>query len=492
MAFLRSTWNLAAFIVCFGSGLVQAEPPAPRSISDVVPADVQIVYMARPIEALGGSNATTQPTGAVNLATILSLLNSSGLIPDEGQVFADIATALPLLGRYEHALVLLDVSSKVVRRPGRPGDEGPRVSLRLKHMQSAVIFRTEGDDRTVLQHLNRIIGRYTNNAVAELTTEKAVGFEYQRLVDERMPGWAIWEWGRLGDFFAVCFGAGSFEKLAMAYSDGKKSISSDNWFRNARERTKGDQALAMWYIAFERMELRLNEVARGRHEAVTAALGADQLTQDFWTIGLDDRAISCYRLYRRKGEDVMHRYSDPAGFPKNLREIIPKDSRHYAVINVPTRWLVDNVPRAWLAAQSQRHLEEWTRIWESLEKEVGVDLSASLINHLGDHVLLFDYPPHPLDLPLVYTLAISVDDERAVKLAIDAILAAWAQYLDDRAKRGDNSLFRVRVHKDPDDVWFIQAGILGPALKVIDGYIVISWSPQALRDALKAMGKTKP
>lgn len=472
--------------------VAHAAPPASRPISDVIPVDAHIVYLARPYDAIG-SGPTSQPaTNNVNLATILSLLNSSGLLPNEGQVFADIATALPLMGRYEHGLILLDVSSKIVRRPGRTPDEGPRVSLRLKHMQSAAVFRTEGDDRIVLQHLNRIVGRYTNNEIAKLTTEKAAGFEYQRLVDDRMPGWAIWEWGRLGDFFAVCFGAGSFEKLALAYSNEKDSLSDDAWFQNARKETQGDDALAMWYIAFQRMETRLNEVARGRHEAVTAALGADHLTQDFWTVGLKDRAISCYRLYRRNGEDVMHRYSDPSKFPAELRAIIPREARHYAVINVPTRWLVDNVPRAWLAAQSQRHLDEWTKIWESLEKEIGVDLGGNLINNLGDHMLMFDYPPHPLDVPLVYTIAIAVRDEKAVKLSVDAILAAWAQYLDDRAKRGGNSLMRVRVHKDPDEVWYIQAGILGPALKVTNGYVVISWSPQALRDALKAMGGRKP
>ncbi len=465
----------------------QSDRAAARPITDTVPADCLIVFTAKPYSELSSTTASSQPAPGVSIGTILSLLSTSGLLPDEGQVFADIAAALPLLGRYEHALALLDVSSKVVQRPGRTTDAPPQVSLRLRHMQAAIIFRTEKDDRAVLQQINRIVGRYTNNQVAELTSEKSCGLEFQRLADDRMPGWAIWEWGRLGDFYALSFGRGSFEKLARSYSKEAPALTDDSWFGPAMKRTRGDEALAKWFIALDRIEEQFKEIAKGRHEKVVAALGADNLSHDLWTIGLDGRALSCYRLYRRNGEDVLHKYSDPATFPKKHARIVPKDARRYAVINVPTSWLVDNVPRGWVAAQSEQHIQDWTRIWESLEQEVGIDLSSNLINNLANHIVIFDYPPHPLDIPLAYSMAIEVKDQKAVKAAIDAILTAWGQYLDDRAKRSSSSLVRVRVCHAEDDVWFLQAGILGPALKVIPGYVVISWSPQALRDVLKAI-----
>lgn len=46
-------------------------------------------------------------------------------------------------------------------------------------------------------------------------------------------------------------------------------------------------------------------------------------------------------------------------------------------------------------------------------------------------------------------------------------------------------LARVSVKRDDEGIWYIQAAIPGPALKVTDRYLVISWSPQALRDALR-------
>ena len=84
--------------------------------------------------------------------------------------------------------------------------------------------------------------------------------------------------------------------------------------------------------------------------------------------------------------------------------------------------------------------------------------------------------------------AIEIDDQKPVKTAVDALLKAWGQYLDERAERSGTKLMRVKVRQDKKDgIWYLQAGILGPALKVTERYLVISWSPQALRDALQSI-----
>jgi len=489
---MRSTrWPAALALLLAVSPQVPASPtPGVRPITDLIPANSLIVYVAKPyVRAV----ATTQPAVTqaaakqqpLSIARILTFLNASGLIPDEGQVFADIASALPLLGRFEHALVLIDASSRVVRRPGNAPAEPSRVSLRLKHLEIAIILRTNGRHRVVLKQLNRVLGRYTNVKIAQLTSEKVSGCEFQRLADERLPGWAVWEWGRLGDFFVVSFGQGAFEKIAQTYVGHRPALSKNAWFRSATAKTKGQEALAQWFIGFGSLEKRLGEVAQERSRRAIAALGADKMTRDLWTIGLEGRALSWYRCFQRNGKDTVHRYSDPSHYPPHHRGIVPPQARHFAIIHVPTRWLVDNLPRAWLAAQSQRHVQEWKQIWRSLEQETGIDLSGNLINHLGDHLVLFDYPPHPLDIPLALTIAIEINDPKPVRTAVDALLAAWGQYLDERADRNGTTLFRVKVKHADDDIWFLQAGILGPALKVTKHYVVISWSPQALRDALK-------
>lgn len=478
--------------------------PAGRPITDLVPADNLVVYMAKPYGA-GAVEPTTQPgtpppVSDASIATILSTLNAVGLIPDEGQVFADIAAALPLLGRFEHALILLDVSSRIVGDAGGRPKARTGVSLRLKTLQAAVVFRTDGRERLVLEQLNRIAGRYTNTNQASLSEARTADHPYHRLVDDRLPGWAVWEWGRLDQFFVVSFGAGAFERVAAAYDGKRPALSHDLWFRSAQKKTRSDRALVQWYIALKRLEERIGsaaDAARERQRKVIADLNAVGMTHDLWTVGLEGRALTWYRCYQRDGKDYPREYSDPAAHPPRFRNIIPDQARHFAIIRVPTSWLVDNLPRAWVDAQSQRNVRKWTRIWQSLEEQCGIDLSANLIKPLGKHIVIFDYPPHPLRIPFALTIAIEIRDRQAMTTATNALLAAWSQYLDERAKRKGTRLVRVKVRKAPDNVWYLQAGILGPALKVIDGYVVISWSPAALRDALKfieprAAASTRP
>ncbi len=500
---LHRYFLVAAAAVIAISGVWRSAPAdpggvdAPREISSLVPADSLVAYMARPYgDPKRQGEAATQPgtskktQAPVSIGSILAILNAGGLIPDEGQVFADIGAALPLLGQFEHAIVLLDVSSRVVRHtPEDSAEASDRVSLRLKNLQAAVIFRTNGEHRIVLQQLNRIVGRYTHSDVAVLKQENAAGFPFQRLTDERLPGWAVWEWGRLDDFFVVTFGSGAFPKIAETFAGKVPSLRDDVWFASASTKTQGDRALAQWFIAMGGLEQRLGEAASGRHLRVVEALDADGMTHDLWTIGLHGRALAWFRCYRKNGQDVLIRYSDPKNFPAQHRRIIPDGARHFGIIHVPTSWLIEKLPAAWLAAQSERHVRKWTTVWRRLEQETGIDINGSLIEHLGDDMAIFDYPPHPLKIPFAWTIAIEIDDRKAVQLATDTLLTTWSRYLDERAARKGTTLVRVKVKRTKDGVWFLQAGILGPAMKVTDRYLVLSWSPQALRDALKFIDK---
>ena len=219
-----------------------------RPIMDLVPADSLVVYAAKPY---GRLLPTTLPDGqpTLSIASIAAALNAAGLIPNEGQVFADIAGALPLFGQFEHAVVLLDVSSRVLEK--KEATSQPvlvDLSLRLKSLQTAVIFRTGDQSSVVLDQLNRVISRYTNQTVAKLSSQKESGYVYQRLVDERLPGWAIWEWGRLDEFYVVCFGEGAFKKIARAHAGQVRRLGEDDWFRKAMSKTHGDEALIEWFL----------------------------------------------------------------------------------------------------------------------------------------------------------------------------------------------------------------------------------------------------
>ena len=198
----------------------------------------------------------------------------------------------------------------------------------------------------------------------------------------------------------MSFGAGAFEKIVGAYTGKAPSLGEDRWFIAATAKIGAARAMAQWFIALSRLEERLTHVAQQRHSRVVQALEAENITHDLWTVGQQGQAWTWFRCYRRNGEDVIHRYSDPKRYPLHHQKIIPAEASHFAVINVPTRWLVDNLPRAWLAAQSESHVRAWGLIWSRLEEETGIDIRNGLIDHLGENVVIFDYPAASVESPL--------------------------------------------------------------------------------------------
>lgn len=479
------------------NGAAYSAPPRSESekpISDLIPADSLVAFRAKPQNWLAPASQPTsqveQLSGTAAIAQILAFLSASRMVPDEGQVFSDIATALPLLGRYEYAIVLIDISSRVVQNSSSQGDnDETELSLRLEQMRGAIIFRTGGEHREVVEQLNRIIGRYTNEEVARLESHSGPGQQSQRLIDERLPGWAVWEWGPMGDFFVVSFGSGAFEAVAQTHQGQRPCLTNDKWYQKAGEKTQSPVVMMQCYLALEKLKHRLGTVVSERSSRVLTALGANKVTQDLWTIGLNGKAITWYRCFQREGQDQIRFYSDPQAFSAENTRIVPPEAAHYAVIRVPTQWLFKDLPRAWVSARSDSQFQTWSRIWQRLEDESGLNLDDTLVKHIQSNVVLFDYPPHPLKIPLALTIAFEIDDHESVRAAVNSLLNAWSRYLDDRAKRSRSSLVRMRVLRDKDGIWYLRAGILGPALKVTNRYIVISWSPQALRQALRYIEK---
>ncbi len=50
----------------------------------------------------------------------------------------------------------------------------------------------------------------------------------------------------------------------------------------------------------------------------------------------------------------------------------------------------------------------------------------------------------------------------------------------------------VQIHRDFDNIWYIRYGLAGPALAVTDRWLIISYSPTALRQNLSRLTDTRP
>ena len=108
-------------------------PAEPLAAS--VPADAMVYYHCRPRRGNDGGSTT-----ANTVASVLTTVGTLGLLSGQAQLMTDALAVVPLLGSREHAVVLLDVSSKKV---------GP-ASYRLEQMQVALVIRTGGDHQPVI------------------------------------------------------------------------------------------------------------------------------------------------------------------------------------------------------------------------------------------------------------------------------------------------------------------------------------------------------
>lgn len=476
---LSPTLGLLTAIQLGAVATVAAESPPLRPVLTAVPADAILVIHGTP-PPIGTASAGSQPTTANStdaLATLAGMLNVAGLISGQGQLFADLAGWLPLFARNEFAVALLDATASAT--PSSGPDTQP--SLRLDQLQLGIILRTGGQNQDVAAALNRLIGKYTNNELARLNPVRIGRFAGQSLRDSRLPGWAVWEWAEMENLFVIALGAGSLERMARAFESPQRSLLNDDWYERAHAACGGAAAWFEVYLNHRQAETRLPEELLQRVRAVRAALDSDGVERDLWAIRTSGRIWSIDRFERTGERDGVRRFGRDESGMAAYRRLIPPDAKHFAVLNAPLRTLVETIPRAVLAAQSQRGAEAMRRWWKRTEADLGVDIDGEIVDRLGGEVILFDYPPHPLGIPLALTVAVPIRDSAQVRKALGAAFDAWERRL---SRHGTTPLFRASVQKTDDGMWFIQAGIVGPATAVTDHFIVISWSPQALREVL--------
>ncbi|MCK6485409.1 MAG: hypothetical protein L6R00_14880 [Phycisphaerae bacterium] len=474
-------------------------PPAPPvasapadellDLARFIPADSVAVYFGRPLKGDVRATSSAAVASGPSVSRFIGALGASGLLGGEGQLYADVVGALPLLGEFPHAVTLIDVevgrgdADDLTNEPSDPDDRAAE-RVQLQRLAAAVILRTAGRNEEVLAQLNRLAARYTNQQDARISQRRLDGDSYNHLADRRLPEWCALTWGRVDDGYVIAFGEGAFESVLAARRGRVRRLGDDEWFVRAHERTAGRRALAEWHIHFARLRERLEAVTQRRLYAVLDALDARTFERDLWTLSLEGRAMACRRVFRAEGIDRMRAYSEPAAFPAEHRRRIPPEARRFAIIEGPTRWLLKNVPSAWIAGRHYRHVREIEAWWRRLQAECGIDVERQLLSHLGAQVIVCDYPPHPLGIPFALTIAVAIDQPDEVRGALDAILTVWSRRLETENQKAIVEALKLRAVRDADGVWYLQAGILGPALCVTRHYLVISWSPQALREAL--------
>ncbi len=484
----RGWGRLGALAILLAGPAAVGAPPTtatstgPTDLARYVPQDVLMAYWGRlPGGDQGDDHVVMRMLKWVDLARQLNL------IPRQYRTISDIAGSLPVLGKHDHVVMLLDVSSRKV------GEEG----YRLDKLKMAVVVATGGDHKPVVDRIRRVLAAYTDKRFAKIEIIPRGDSRSYRLTDERLPVWATWEWGALGSCYVIGLGQGAFDDVAKVYAGAGKSIGQDPWFADARRRCRGRSAMIEWLVDYQDIRRKLEAVVKGRPEAVLKALGAGELERGLATLRMDERYLVCYIMHQFKDENQFVALSDPQRLPKGPLSAVPEEAS-CAIMQLDLADWVCRFRDAYLASQTEAERDLWYKWFAEQERERGFHARSQLLERLGDHLIVHNWPTHPLQLPLTFTLMLEIDDPGPVQDAIDAMMAAWQDWqrrplTKSAATRPGTTTqrtrdrFRFKIGREPDGMWYIQAGVVRPAIAVSDRYIVISWSPEAVRENLRRL-----
>lgn len=476
----------------------------PLPIEATVPADALAVYFSRPSAEM----TDPQTSGAIQgIGRWLTTLKAMGLLPQQGRVIADVIATLPLLTRRPHALVLLDITAK---RLG-PG------SYRLNDMRSALIVDSEGIATELDRRVRDLLTTYTDAQNGRIEPAEAGGVRYHRLTDARLPAWAVSEWGTVDGYFVAAFGQGAFEAVRSALQASPAppvplppattlpesaqaqppTLAADPWYARAHRRCSANRSGIEIYVAVAAIEKRLENVVNQTVRTALEATQLDRADRILMTVGFDGRALHSEVLVGdRDGRDHHQLLTGREVASPEVLAQIPEGASSFAAFRVPLGKLVRRVREAYSRTQSPARRQRFSEGWTRLEKEFEFDVETGLLDQLGDHLIFHTYPPHPLKIPLLGSVWIQIDgNQAAVAQTVDAMMRAWQEFANAPTTLPARFRITPEVRRDPDGLWYLQLGLLGPALAVTDGWIVISFSPEAVRENLahiRARAETQP
>ena len=244
-------------------------------------------------------------------------------------------------------------------------------------------------------------------------------------------------------------------------------------------------------IDYARLRDRLEQATRGRPDAVMTEVGLDTLDRGLYAMTRDDttRTIAITAFHRHLDGDRLTKLSDPEAFPPALSTVAPPGACRL-MIRQNIADAIDRLTGGYMASRSEPSRRRLEQQWRHVQGILGVDISRDLIEPLGPWIVVHDYPPHPLNIPLAWTVVIQLQNQARFAGALDGMLTAWnslAAALDEGHDNAESNPWRLTFRQEPDRIWAMHMGIVGPAIAVTDRYAVISWSPAAVRAATAAI-----
>jgi len=454
-----------AFWLLPGVGAV-AIPP---TLTEVVPHDAVVAYFsAQPKDAQSaGSLAST--VGLVSFladrAQEVGLLSG---VDDCSRMWVDSLASLSTVLGLPHTVMLFDVQA-------RPRSDGGH---ELASLKGALVCHTRGANEGLERRIQHLLNTYTNREDTRLSERKVGAHDVFALRDARLPPWVSFNWGPFGDYYVLGIGEGAFERATANITQRLKSLPYDAWFQRAFAEADGVRASVAWYIRFDELSRKADALFDQKVARVQDALRMRDVERGLWTVGFADRALEIKGVRRRNGVDEVSPIASRRFLSKLNERIIPDQATGYAVIDCNPRTVLESISEAYLASRSPDTQAKSGELWGRLAADAGVQIHEDIMSQLGTPVVIHDYPPHAFRLPLAWTILVRISgDADVLRERIDH----WLE--NARKEYAETGLLQLR--HDEDGVWYIQYGLMGPAMLVTDNWLVVGFSPQAVRQNLQ-------
>ncbi len=470
---LRIACRCMAIAVLFAS--VNSTYAISPALQEAIPRD-HLAYIASDRTGQGASDdSSTGPPPLVAIGADL-LHRFGGRHVNQSAVSAtlDVLSSLARLAPYPFAVVVTDASAKRL---------GPD-SFRLNELQAAAIIETGGDNARITQDIQDLLTRWTSRDSARITSKDEFDSKVHTLIDDRLPDWCVIKWGAIKRFYVVAIGHRGFNDAAQSILRAGEHATDETKVQHWRELLGSRTAHFELQINFDAIKSALATIVKGRTQDVLDELGFADCSLSMWTVASKNRAVICTCLKIINGEEVLIPISTEAhGIQSRL---IPSAATEYTLFRCNLGDVINRSVNAYLASRRQEVRDSLQSHWATFETNASISIKRDLFNHLDDIILVHNDPPHPLNLPLLSTIVIPIaGDPATVNRSLTALLNQSNRWFHNaNTNPGEHTpTFAPQFTEADDHVWYLSFGFAGPAITVVDQFIIISHSPLACRQA---------
>jgi hypothetical protein len=429
------------------------------------------------------SNGGLDETNGRLLTSLLTTASLTGVFNANQQILADAVSGVVLIGKYPHAIFLLNAAAKKLGTG----------SYTLDGLSVGVVVRADEEAREkFLAFIKQTLDHYFTADNASLVWAGEGKLRHQKLSSDIFPEWCCCEWGTVNETFIFTIGPRAYETVARTILTRKKTLNDETMIQLANEHDNDiDRRMFFAYGDFEGLGGQLRPTMGYDYDKILRACATENTNKVLLSAGFTDRAfISKLYVYRGGVYQLGLLTGDFSPGDWRARAVPPQAGSYgvsYSIVTDAVRYVVDT----YLASRNPVLREKLIQNYNRLAGEAGNDdVLKTVFAHMGPMVIIHDWPKHPLGVPLAKTMLVEHDGDSNLRANWEKTMTTWQamlKQLNNPSEKGKfssawESLFNLQLDRTDSGIWFVH---LGPLVLVAagldDNFLVLSYAVPAVQ-----------